>query len=437
MAEYIPISGLPLATGKTPDAEIVGNTQGATKRIPLSSLVDGQTLVANPQGGIKLSPDYTVNKAELEEALETKVEVGSVQEDLTAGFAEQLVSPDGVTDEAPYIFRSTAGDTSISDGPARIEKIKGNSVVGNEGGVINVNVIGLKSIGFNQWNEEWENGYFDANGVEVSSDSLIRTKSYIKVLPNKSYFIKSPRTLVHYVEYDKNKNVINRSIAGIEGAEGRIITTLANTEYIRVGFGSSSFPVTTYHNDICINLSWSGYRNGDYEPYEEHVISLPIGQIVDADGNQLFPNGLCSKSNVYDEITAISATKRIDDDGNELDVPVVVNFSEVHQPFGSRLNLTYIANDFGTEEFIIPEGQQSAAVNHETFYMTNLRDKIRNIDGNTEAGALMNPSVDNLLATLGTIMGGTFTKSWDETNKCWQFSFVPNTSAQDPEGGNE
>ena len=94
-------------------------------------------------------------------------------------------------------------------------------------------------------------------------------------------------------------------------------------------------------------------------------------------------------------------------------------------------------NDFGTEEFIVPVGQQSAAVNHVTFYMTNLRDKIRNIDGNTEAGALMNSSVDNLLAVLGNVMNGMFNKSWDVINKCWQFSFVPNTSTQDMEGGGE
>lgn len=116
--------------------------------------------------------------------------------------------------------------------------------------------------------------------------------------------------------------------------------------------------------------------------------------------------------------------------------PIEVDFKDVPQVFGEKLNLTYHVDDFGTEEFTIPEGKQSSAVNHATFYMTNLRDKIRTIDGNTDSGALMNPSLDNLLTTLGTAMGGTLTKAWDATNKRWTFSFTPATNALE-EGGAE
>lgn len=55
--------------------------------------------------------------------------------------------------------------------------------------------------------------------------------------------------------------------------------------------------------DICINLSHSGYRNGEYEPYKEFILPLDfIKTIKDADGNVLFPEGLRSAGTACDEI---------------------------------------------------------------------------------------------------------------------------------------
>lgn len=55
--------------------------------------------------------------------------------------------------------------------------------------------------------------------------------------------------------------------------------------------------------DICINLSHSGYRNGEYEPYKEFILSLDfIKTIADGEGNVLFPNGLQSAGTACDEI---------------------------------------------------------------------------------------------------------------------------------------
>lgn len=55
--------------------------------------------------------------------------------------------------------------------------------------------------------------------------------------------------------------------------------------------------------DICINLSHSGYRNGEYEPYKEFILPLDfIKTIADGEGNVLFPNGLQSAGTACDEI---------------------------------------------------------------------------------------------------------------------------------------
>lgn len=62
---YIKISQLPPASGKTPSADLVGQTGGQTKRIPLSSLVDDDTIQVDNEKGITLNPDYKVSKEEV------------------------------------------------------------------------------------------------------------------------------------------------------------------------------------------------------------------------------------------------------------------------------------------------------------------------------------------------------------------------------------
>ena len=62
-----------------------------------------------------------------------------------------------------------------------------------------------------------------------------------------------------------------------------------------------SFINFSYHNSglphsvgVCINLSHSGYRNGEYEPYKESIVNLPI--------QAYFPDGMKSAGDVRDEI---------------------------------------------------------------------------------------------------------------------------------------
>lgn len=534
MAEYIKISNLPLASDTAPGVELVGNNNGSTNRFPLSTLVDGTTVIADPTSGITLNPNNVIDKDELEEILRHKVDEDSYQEGLTVGNALQIISPDGITEEESFIFRTSAGAESISTGQAEIKSIKGNTVIWNQKntrtGVITSSsnrvdgyytllngtdlgmqttgvwlfafdpieisesleyfvVVGVKNGSYSEGRFSYAGGKYCAiiSNFNIYQGHLLYIRAYDTengkqykinnlqvvnltemfgagneptnidewntrkpVIADEYVYNESEMINVHIEKlFTTGFNQLNSGTAKVLGGNqyqitGSYTSITLDGETITPSVDGLFTPayngilaVTGADNTTCVHLTWSGYRNGDFEPYEEHVISLPIDEIVDADGNQLFPNGLCSNGDIYDEVTATSATKRIDDDGSVLNVPVVVTFSVTPQSFGTRLNLLYSVNDFGTEEFVVPEGQQSAAVNHETFYMTNLRDKIRNIDGNTEAGALMNPSVDNLLAVLGNVVNGTFSKSWDVVNKCWQFSFVPNTSTQDMEGGSE
>ena len=127
--------------------------------------------------------------------------------------------------------------------------------------------------GFNQWDESKDNigKNIGADGSLVNNNAYA-TSDYIPVFPNTTYYAKNvgPSANVRTsFFYDSEKNPISAfSIGGSSGipVSGNI-TTPANARYIRiVRFVSET--------EFCFNLSWSGYRNGEYEPYVKHTYPL-------------------------------------------------------------------------------------------------------------------------------------------------------------------
>lgn len=191
---------------------------------------------------------------------------------------------------------------------------------------------------------------------------------------------------------------------------------------------SAVVPVEGGTEKTCIHLEWTGYKNGDYAEYKMETKRLPIDEIVDGEGRVLFPNGLLSVGEVRDEVWPQKAIRRIDLSGTTATVrttPIEVDFGVVAQSFGSKIDMTYHADDFGTERMVSREGETTMPVHHETQYMQNLRDKIRNIDGPGDEGALLNKSLDGLLELLGQLHGGRITKTWQEDTSKWTFGFEP------------
>lgn len=172
----------------------------------------------------------------------------------------------------------------------------------NAGELIPVKMTGLKTIGFNQWDEEWRNGYYDNNTGEFGIfSSYVANKNPIKVLPNKTYYIKNPTApLGIYVSlYDGSMkyvgylNVLNT------------LTIPENVKYINFRFQAGYG--TTYKNDICINLHWSGTKDGTYEPYEEHILPFDVTTLqgkLNGQGELVTPfaDGLKKAGSVQDEI---------------------------------------------------------------------------------------------------------------------------------------
>ena len=67
--------------------------------------------------------------------------------------------------------------------------------------------------------------------------------------------------------YDADYNFISTT-----ANKGTTVNAPNNARYFR--FHVANTYGTTYNNDICINISWDGSRDGEYEPYELHSYPL-------------------------------------------------------------------------------------------------------------------------------------------------------------------
>lgn len=198
----------------------------------------------------------------------------------------------------------------------------------NEGTEINGD-IEIKSVGLNQWDEEWEEGTVNsATGANAASNLSLRSKNFISVIGGGKYKYVAAYSSVttRYAiifTYDNNKQFI-RSLSNIKN--GSTVTMPTDACYCKITHKYYIQDYGTYNNDICLHLVQDGIVS-QYKPYTSTTTPLPnVTLIKDADGNQLFPYGLCSAGSVYDEITETKAIKRVGVvDMGTLDWTYVVN----------------------------------------------------------------------------------------------------------------
>ena len=183
----------------------------------------------------------------------------------------------------------------------------------NAGTVLNLTADKILTDGFNQWDEEWLNGYYEPDpsamraGQFIESSRHICSKNPIPVFPSTSYY--TLQTGGYVVFYDSGMNIISN----FNHINNNLFTTPSNCRYIH--FNCSSSYGATYKHDICINLVWSGYRNGEYEPYKKNERELNLTTLtgkLNGTGNStvIFPNGLVGIGDVYDSVDETRAVKR-------------------------------------------------------------------------------------------------------------------------------
>lgn len=346
----------------------------------------------------------------------------------------------------------------------------------NAGEIINFNGTGIKTVGFNAYNN---------------------TTGTAALIGGNEYQISGTYTSVSYEDLNGNAETLT--------IDGNGLFTPTNTGTLTVVGGTAT--------DTCVHLTWSGYRNGEFEEYDENTLTFDISSFKDTNDDTLFPNGLCSAGTAYDEITPNGATKgigsytftgnetweeysvsryrctviaslvkapssannvanikcagftavnkgnvegysdgiAIDNDGSlfihkpsditsvataqsymagktinyELKTPVTITFD-------TPLNLGYKVDDFGTEE-LLPANTATpitSPINYDVLYAFNAIDTLRNLPKNY----ISKSSFDNFtaaligaMATIGYTM--TVTPTYDSANNEYDFNV---TLAQTP-----
>lgn len=162
------------------------------------------------------------------------------------------------------------------------------------GSLVSVNMFAFETIGFNQWDEEWEVGAYNGdNGTPVTNNNQIRSKNPIKVIPNETYFVTSPAK-VRILFYASDGSFIRQNASLLQNES---FVTPANCDIVK--FHVSNTYGTTYNHDIRINISDTSL-NGTYKPSEKNTYPISFngksaGSVYDerkADGTDIVRIGV-------------------------------------------------------------------------------------------------------------------------------------------------
>lgn len=224
--------------------------------------------------------------------------------DITAMFGTKIA------DHIYALEQANAGD-----GVALFKKLFPNDYYEyNPGELISVSGVSAhETVGFNQWDEEWEVGAYNVNtGEAIAGSGQIHSKGFIPVIPSTSYYVKvytdNSKGGLWIQFYDENKNIISKATTDYNynnesgkslNYKNNIMTLNAECHYIK--FYCETLYGTTYNHDICINIS-DPKRNGEYEPYTKRSYPLDstltlrgIPKLVDGkvqyDGDRYLPDG--------------------------------------------------------------------------------------------------------------------------------------------------
>ena len=172
------------------------------------------------------------------------------------------------------------------------------------GSLLNFNGTGIRTVGFNAFHEEWQaDTAINASTGATGQSAGYATTDWIPVMAGQKYYIRVDATdtalsACVLARYDADKHFVSSAQHYVTSNwANRVITIPNGVAFIRFYIRSS------YTQNVCVNLSWSGWRNGEYEPYRESTLALPVAAY--------FPTGMKSVGAVFDELTKTKAVQRI------------------------------------------------------------------------------------------------------------------------------
>lgn len=171
----------------------------------------------------------------------------------------------------------------------------------NAGELLSVQTSAHKMVGFNAFdieNADLAQGLFDSKAPENTTN--VATYEYTPIIGGLTYNFHSfvPTNGGRYIRYyDANKNYIAaKNIYNVY--LDNLFTPPTETRYIRImWFSNNGCSVADVMNgDICINLSWDGERDGEYEEYKQWVYPLDSDLVLRgipklSAGNDLYYDG--------------------------------------------------------------------------------------------------------------------------------------------------
>lgn len=148
----------------------------------------------------------------------------------------------------------------------------------NAGELKSAKVNSVDTVGFNRWDEEWENGGINlSTGVNYATNLRLRSKNYIPVIPNTSYYFYSGNNISYQgIFYDKDKSFIG-STAAVSlnfAITNRVFTMPDRCCYMRFVTVADQSSQPSYNHDICLNIS-NASLNGTYKPYTPSSFPIP------------------------------------------------------------------------------------------------------------------------------------------------------------------
>lgn len=168
----------------------------------------------------------------------------------------------------------------------------------NEGSLLTFKGTGLKSVGFNQFNEEYseEGKYLTSTGTLTASTSYNVT-DYLRAVPGQTYRLTAYGNAPSLCWYTYDKTLISGTAYGHANTwQEDAFTAPANAYWVRFSV------YVPRENETCFYFQWSGTRNGDYEQYWDYTRPIPT--------LTYFPDGMNGRGNIYDEINSRQAIKR-------------------------------------------------------------------------------------------------------------------------------
>lgn len=206
------------------------------------------------------------------------------------------------------------------------------------------------------------------------------------------YIVKAVGGLVDgYVIYGGSGATITGGVAETDNASAITTTSGVTTLVVYPTTAATYIYFTTNGNigDVCVHPQWSGYRNEEFEKYNESEVVLPT---KDVSGNTLPPLiSVGNTANVMDlengifiqnieVLTATPALIRQYIATKTWGVDYYLDESHIYRVLANpveipmeEVNNLYEANDFSIERFNGTEVSVPAV----TYYMTNLVDKLR------------------------------------------------------------